>query len=66
MSSSAARVRRHRERLASGRCSVTVEIDEVEAVEVLCASKLLDPVQDHSREDIGHAIGKLIELLRRT
>jgi hypothetical protein len=46
--------------------SVTLEIREVETVEVLCAAKLPDPPQDHGRESIGHAIERLLELLHRT
>lgn len=64
MSSAASlRVARHRARCKAGRCAVTVEIDEIQAIDVLSTAKLLDPLQDHSRDDIGHAIGRLIELL---
>lgn len=59
------RVRRHRERRKAGRAAVTIVVDEVATVEVLCAAKLLDPLKDHSAADIGHAIERLIELLGR-
>jgi hypothetical protein len=60
---STARSRRFRERRAAGRISVLVDIDEVATIEVLCAANLLDRQRDHSRADIGHALGQLIELL---
>src|SRR5262249_21943272 len=37
VTSSTDRVRRHRDRVAVGRIAVTVEVDEVEAIEVLAA-----------------------------
>jgi hypothetical protein len=68
-SAGAIRVKRHRERQAAGRIAVTVELDEVQAIEVLTAAGLLPPLCDHSREDIAHgiehAIEQLIELLGR-
>lgn len=65
MSTAAARVKAHRARRAAGRLSLLIEVDEVDTVEILCAARLLDPLRDHTREDIGHAIERLIGLLGR-
>jgi hypothetical protein len=65
VSTSAARVRRHRERRAAGRLSLTLDVDEVSTIEVLCAARLLDRQQDHSRTDVARAIERLLELLAR-
>lgn len=64
-SAGAMRVRRHRERRAAGRLTVTIEIDEVATIEALCAAKLLSPLQEPDRDEIAHAIERLLELLGR-
>jgi hypothetical protein len=59
------RVRRHRDRRAAGRLSLTLDVDEVSTTAVLCAASLLDPQRDHTRSDIAHAVEQLLELLAR-
>lgn len=63
MSSAAERQREHRRREASGRILLTVEVDEIEVTEVLRAARLLNPMLEHSREDIALAVERLIKLL---
>lgn len=55
-------MRLRRERARAGRCVVAIEIDE-DDIEVLCAARLLDPLAEHTREDIGHAIVRLLKTL---
>jgi hypothetical protein len=65
MSSTAARVRRHRERRAAGRLFLTLDVDEISTIEVLCGARLLDPQQDHTRADIARAVEQLLAMLAR-
>jgi hypothetical protein len=58
-----ARSRRHRERRAAGRLVLSIELDEVSTVEMLCEAHLLDRQRDHSRGDISRALVELIEFL---
>jgi hypothetical protein len=44
---------------------VSVEVDEVAALEVLADMDLLDPGVDHDRAAIGAAIARLLDLLAR-
>jgi hypothetical protein len=61
----ALRVRRHRERRAAGRLSLTLDVDEVSTIDVLCAAHLLDPQRDHTRADIAHGVEELLAVLAR-
>jgi hypothetical protein len=63
MSAGAQRMRLRRERAREGRCVVPVEIDEGD-IEALCTAKLLDPMVDHSRTDIGNAVKRLLRTIR--
>jgi len=57
------RCRRSRARTAAGRILVTLELDEVATVELLEAAGVLERLQEHSREAIGHGLERLLELL---
>jgi hypothetical protein len=64
MSTAAAvRQRARRQRLANGKILLLVEADETKLVELLVASKLIDPMVDHGRSEIERATGKLLELI---
>jgi hypothetical protein len=65
VSNGALRVKRHRERRAAGRLSLNIEVEEVALLEVLAQARLLNPLQDHGRDDLGHAVEQLLELLAR-
>jgi hypothetical protein len=65
MSTAAARMRRRRAREREGKAVLRIEVDEIEVAEVLCAARLLDPVLNHSREDIARGIEKLLAAIAR-
>jgi hypothetical protein len=61
----ALRVRKHRQRRAAGKLSLNIEVDEVTLVEILAQARLLNPSQDHGRENLGRAVERLLQLLAR-
>jgi hypothetical protein len=63
MSGSARYQRQYRARQREGRVCVLLDIDEEDLV-TLGEAGVLDPMQDHSREEIGLAIERLLKLLR--
>jgi hypothetical protein len=65
VSTVALRVRKHRARRAAGRLSLTLDVDEVSTIEVLCAARLLDRQRDHTRTDVAHAVEELLAILAR-
>jgi hypothetical protein len=57
------RVRAHRARRAAGRRVLVVEVDEIQAIDVLEAARLLPPLHDHDQHEIEQAVARLLELL---
>jgi hypothetical protein len=64
MSSSADRTRRWRERLASGRLLLEIEVNE-QQVEVLITHGMLDPNFADHRDAIARAVEKTLDALTR-
>jgi hypothetical protein len=64
VSSAAARERAHRRRMREGKIVVAVEVD-VDDIEMLTVARLLDPMVDHDRVEVGHAIERVLKLLGR-
>jgi hypothetical protein len=60
---STARSRRFRERRHAGKAVLSVEVDEVILLGILAEAGLLNPLQDHTRDAVGRALGQLLELL---
>ena len=54
-----------RERQASGRITLRIELDEIQLIETLAAARLIDPMSDPSRADIEHAVELLVAVLGR-
>ena len=63
MTAAARRMMLLRQRRRAGRSVVPVELDEAD-IEVLAAAGLLDPMVEHTREDIGNAIRRLLATIR--
>ena len=63
--SAAARMRKHRERLAAGRMAVLIEGPE-EVVDCLVEIRILNPMHTDDREKIAQAIESTLRALRVT
>ena len=61
----AARMRRLRERQASGQVTFRIQLDEVQLLETLAAARLIDRMSEPSRDDIERAVERLIAALGR-
>jgi hypothetical protein len=58
----AERQRRYRARQATGKISIQICINEVDVIEALVASGLLDRVEAENREKLSCAIEKIIQI----
>jgi hypothetical protein len=63
MSAAADRVRRFRERQATGKIALRIECDEIGLIEVLHAARLIDRNRDLERADLEQGLERLIEVL---
>ena len=63
--SGADRTRRHRARRAAGQITLTITLDELEAIDVLTATRQLSSGCDPSKRDLEQAIESLFRLLWR-
>jgi hypothetical protein len=65
MTSAAARMRAHRQRLADGRVVLTIEVPLIEVADFLIGGKLLQPHHADNRDELARAVERLLATLSR-